>query len=403
MNAGAMRRPARWWLALLLAWLAAVAQAQNEPPARVGRIAAVEGQVWLYDAETRGWVAAARNRPFTQGERLAVSAGAAAELQIGATALRLDGDTEVEATRLDDERLQFALLRGSIGVRLHAADVASEFELVTPEARFQALRAGLYRVDRAGETSSASNWRGLLRTSTRELVLTLEPGQRLELGADAGNASVRWSRPLDDAFATALLRDAEQAGSTPEFVSPEMTGVTELARHGTWQQHPDYGWAWTPSVVSAQWAPYRQGQWVWMQPWGWTWVDAAPWGFAPFHYGRWFWWTNRWYWTPGPLHTRPVYAPALVGWVGGAPQPYAGIGSPPMPSWGWLPLGPREAYRPGYAVHPRHLPRLNPHAPAGPLPPPSFVNRGVPGAVTLPNTPGFAAPPGGSPPYRDRD
>ena len=22
-------------------------------------------------------------------------------------------------------------------------------------------------------------------------------------------------------------------------------------------------------------------------PWGWTWVDDAPWGFAPFHYGRW--------------------------------------------------------------------------------------------------------------------
>jgi hypothetical protein len=24
-----------------------------------------------------------------------------------------------------------------------------------------------------------------------------------------------------------------------------------------------------------------------MSPWGWTWVDNAPWGFAPFHYGRW--------------------------------------------------------------------------------------------------------------------
>ena len=398
MGNGAMGLLARWGLVLLIL-LAPLARAQQEPPARVGRLAAVDGEVWLYDTESREWVAAARNRPLTQGERLAVSAGGSAELQVGASALRLDGDTEIEAVRLDDERLQFALTRGSVALQVQAAELAADLEVFTPEARFLPLRAGLYRIDRRADTSSGTTWRGLLRATTRELVLTVEPGRRLELGPDAGAAAARWSPPVQDAFAAAFLREAEIAAAAPEFVSPEMTGVAELARYGSWQQHPEFGWAWSPSVVAPQWAPYRYGQWVWMQPWGWTWVDAAPWGFAPFHYGRWFWWGNRWSWAPGPVHARPVYAPAVVGWVGGPPP---AVGRRPPPPTGWVPLAPREVYRPGYAVSPGQMRRLNPHAPPGPLPPPAMVNRGVPGAVTAWPAPGLVPrPPAGAAAPRD--
>ncbi len=53
------------------------------------------------------------------------------------------------------------------------------------------------------------------------------------------------------------------------------------------------------------------------RPWGWTWVDDAPWGFAPYHYGRWASFGGRWGWIPGPYGVTPVYAPALVAWIGG--------------------------------------------------------------------------------------
>ena len=341
MNSGGLRRLGQWAaMALLLA--AAFARAQGDPPARVGRIAALSGQVWLFDTESRDWVAAARNRPLAQGDRLAVAAGGSAELQVGASALVLDGDTEIEAARLDDERLQFALLRGSLGLRQHEAELPLQPEVVTPEARFQPLRAGWYRIDRRADSSSATNWRGLMRATTRDVVLTLEPGQRLELGPEAAGAALpaRWSQPASDAFSTAFLREAELAAAAPEFVSPEMTGVAELARHGSWQQHPEFGWVWSPTVVAPQWAPYRFGQWAWVQPWGWTWVDAAPWGFAPFRYGRWFWWGNRWSWAPGPGRPQPVIVPVAPGVVVG--------GRPPPPPLGWMPPGQRDIFRPGY-------------------------------------------------------
>src|SRR6185312_10816614 len=81
-----------------------------------------------------------------------------------------------------------------------------------------------------------------------------------------------------------------------------------------------------------------------------TWVDNASWGYAPFHYGRWARWHDRWCWVPGPRHVRAVYAPAMVAWVGG-PAGGAGVG--------WFPLGPREVYVPGYRVSDRYVRTIN--------------------------------------------
>ena len=304
----AMHWPGLWIFALLLGLAGGVA-AQDAAPARVGRIAEASGDVRLFDARTQAWVQATRNRSFAAGERLAVAGDASAQIEVGASALLLDRDTELEATRLDDERLQFTLLRGSVALRLQPPELALQPELLTPQARFEPLRAGLYRIDRQADGSAGSNWRGLLRASTPEQVLTVEPGRQLRFPADAAQRA-QWSPVQDDAFAARVLRESDLSAALPESVPADMTGVAELGRYGTWLQHPQFGWVWTPTQLPPQWEPYRFGQWTWVQPWGWTWVDAAPWGFAPFHYGRWLRWDGRWVWMPGPpqprLRTRPA-------------------------------------------------------------------------------------------------
>jgi len=87
--------------------------------------------------------------------------------------------------------------------------------------------------------------------------------------------------------------------------------------HGQWRRDPVYGAVWLPQAMPADWVPYRHGHWDWIASWGWTWVDDAPWGFAPFHYGRWTMLDEQWAWVPGRLGVRPVYAPALVAFLGG--------------------------------------------------------------------------------------
>src|SRR5262249_35825123 len=63
--------------------------------------------------------------------------------------------------------------------------------------------------------------------------------------------------------------------------------------------------------------------------------DTAPWGWAPYHYGRWVFVNGFWAWAPGPLVVRSVYAPALVAFFG-APGVRVSIG---VPFVSWVALG----------------------------------------------------------------
>lgn len=73
-------------------------------------------------------------------------------------------------------------------------------------------------------------------------------------------------------------------------------------------------------------------------------MDDAPWGFAPFHYGRWAYINGYWGWCPGPYYVRPVYAPAFVAFVGGHHFGFAfGFGHSYAPV-GWFPLAPGEVF-----------------------------------------------------------
>jgi hypothetical protein len=340
-------------------------EAEADPPGRVGRLSEMTGQVWLYSPSAGEWIEAVRNRPITDGDRLSTEGAARAEMRIGSTTVRLDSGTELEVLKIDDTRIELQLHNGSMTVRLRNREGVDEFSVVTDEGRFRAQRTGRYRIDRIDETSHLTVTSGSALYEGPGSALTVHSGQRAEFWIDRGNvAQYTISEPKRDAFAawsSARDRNDDRSASS-RYVSPEMTGVEDLDRHGRWEQSEEYGALWTPRNVPVGWAPYSTGHWVWIHPWGWTWVDDAPWGFAPFHYGRWVYYRSNWCWTPGVRVHRPVYAPALVAWVGGPRVSVSvNIGGPVV---GWFPLAPREAYVPSYRVSPRYVRAVNhTHAP----------------------------------------
>jgi hypothetical protein len=332
----------------------------DDPPGRVGRLSEMTGQVWLYSPSAGEWLEATRNRPVTSGDRLATDGAARAELRIGSTTLWLDSGTELEIVRLDDSRIELYLHDGSVAARLRSREAVGEFELRTDEGVFRAQRTGRYRVDRVDEASHLTVISGQAVYEGPGSALTVYGGQRAEFWLDAGNAAqYSLTEPKRDAFAAwnnTRDRSDDRSAST-RYVSPEMTGVEDLDRHGRWEQSDEYGALWIPRAVPVGWAPYSTGHWVWISPWGWTWVDDAPWGFAPFHYGRWVYYRSNWCWTPGTRVHRPVYAPALVAWVGGPRVSVSvSVGGPVV---GWFPLAPREVYVPSYRSSPRYVREVN--------------------------------------------
>lgn len=111
-----------------------------------------------------------------------------------------------------------------------------------------------------------------------------------------------------------------------------------LADLGVWVDVARYGQAWQPCAVGPDWRPYFHGSWSWTAD-GWFWVSEEPWGWATYHYGRWYFDSaHGWVWLPGK-----TWAPAWVRWrwndqvVGWAPLEPAG--TPHSAFWTFVPAG----------------------------------------------------------------
>jgi hypothetical protein len=180
------------------------------------------------------------------------------------------------------------------------------------------------------------------------------------------NADVEGLGDVDDFERWSEQRDHhEDVSISARYMSDYAIGYDDLDDNGGWRPVPGYGMVWFPHSAAGGWAPYHYGHWAYIAPWGYTWVDDAPWGFAPFHYGRWINAGGGWGWVPcpprpvvaGPVYIQPVYAPALVAWIGG---PHFGIGiAVGGVGVGWFPLGPREVYVPSYPVSRNYVNNVN--------------------------------------------
>ncbi len=147
-----------------------------------------------------------------------------------------------------------------------------------------------------------------------------------------------------------------EAGSVDDFYD-------ELAPYGEWVENDSYGLVWQPhrSVVGASFVPYStSGHWQYTDS-GWMFASEWKWGWAPFHYGRWYRDPYRgWCWVPGS-----VWAPAWVDWrfgggyVGWAPLP------PRHHRTVWVFASARDIHRPHihryvHRSHPRYYRATSP-------------------------------------------
>jgi hypothetical protein len=344
--------------ALLVCGIAAA-----DPPARVARLANIGGAVSFSPAGEDEWTYATPNRPLITGDRVWADTGARAELQIGSLAVRLGSQTSVTILNLDDRVAQFQLAQGALNVRVRRIDPGQTIEIDTPLLAFSLRRPGDYRIDvdptSAATTVAVRSGEGEVYGEGAAYVISARQWYRF---ADSGLRDYQYDAlPPPDAFDN-WARDRDRRQDNPvaaRYVSPDVIGYSDLDDYGTWSVVEGYGNVWVPTSVASDWAPYHNGHWTWIEPWGWTWVDDAPWGFAPFHYGRWAYARQRWCWVPGPVRARSVYAPALVAFVGGNNFRISVGAGEPSRGVAWFPLAPGEVYRPAYRVSRNYFTNVN--------------------------------------------
>lgn len=349
-------------VALGVAVLAFSGAASADPPSRVARLGYTAGAVSFSPAGENDWVQATVNRPLSNGDRLWVDAGARAEIQDGGAMIRVHANTSVTVLNLDARITQLQLTQGILNVRVRRLAPNQVFEVDTPNLAFTLRQAGDYRiaVDPNGDATDIFVRQGQGEALGEGAAYLVDARQPYRFwGTDLSDYELLDAPRLDEFDQWALARDRafDNSGSA-RYVSRDVVGYQDLDANGTWQVDARYGNVWIPNRVAADWAPYRDGHWAWIDPWGWTWVDDAPWGFAVSHYGRWANLGRTWGWVPGPVRSTAYYAPALVMFVGGDNFRLS-VSSGNVGGVAWFPLAPREVYRPSYSVSRSYFENVN--------------------------------------------
>ena len=371
-----LNRKSSLWVALSLVALlfsgapATLAQGETQndegadPPSRVARVSFLEGSVSMQPGGTGDWGNVSINRPVTIGDKLWTDQNSRLELQAGEASIHLGGMTALSFLNLDGNATQVRLAEGHINFRVREMREGDLYEVDTPNLAFTVKEAGAFRIDvnENGDTTGVTVIRGEGEVAAGGQTYTVHAGERATVAGADNNVQYNVNAaPLtpDELDRWAEQRDLKEENSTSaKYVSREVVGYSDLDDYGTWNEEPTYGHVWYPKSVAADWAPYSNGYWSYVGPWGWTWVDYSPWGFAPFHYGRWIYGGGRWGWCPGPYYGGAVYGPAFVGFLGGF---NAGFGFGFGASVGWFPLGWGEPYRPWYHCGNGYWNRVNIH------------------------------------------
>ena len=265
--------------------LSSVAQAQSEPPGRVGRLAFTNGTVSFHDNEQSEWAPAVVNTPLSTGDSLWTEPNARSEISLAGTRIRMAGATELDMLAVDDSQTRLQVDQGRIDVKTQAMDPSQPYQIATPRGTISLLQQGDYYVE-AGSTedptqigvrSGAAQIQGL-----NGQVLAVRAGEVGEVTGDAATPQLRTIHTAPPTLPASWADRDRQVSydQPPQYLTAGVTGYEDLNQYGTWVDDSNYGNVWIPRSVPSGWAPYRTGHWAYEQPWGWTWIDDQPWGFA---------------------------------------------------------------------------------------------------------------------------
>jgi hypothetical protein len=328
----------------------------------VARISLMKGDVSTQRGDSAEWSAAVVNAPVLAGDRVSTGDRARTEVQLDfANTLRLSEHTQANITQLTRTQIQIQLANGMANYSVFGnSDADAEIDTPNVAIRTERRDTSFRILVTSDDHTEVLVRKGEVEITTSQGGTRVGEGQFITIEGSGDQAQYKiaqapehddwdqWNTDRDNVILNAQSR---------KHTDPYYVGTEDLDSHGTWTEVPDYGEVWQPNDVGADWAPYRDGRWVYEPYWGWTWVSADSWGWAPYHYGRWMVVNGGWGWWPGPIYGdpfyRPIWAPAYVsffGYGGGFGVGF-GLGYGGWGSVGWLPLGPCDHFYPWYGQY----------------------------------------------------
>ena len=318
----------------------------------VGRVSHLEGDLVRHDTEQDDWVTTLQNSPVGTGDRLYSHVDAKVELILpNNTWIRMDSDTEISLTVLDEGLTEFAFASGK--VRLYNKSATAEIITTTPlgdiltpagsQTDIYLYSDGIEIIaleNRAYYTHIRSGRRHEIRDTSA--ALSADTYQVIAIQPEVASEWSRWNREMDALWAMRARTNGDSVTYLPPALHHD---AYALDTHGRWERvyyQGAYYRFWRPIHVHVGWTPFSSG--VWRVRWhDNVWIPHEPFGYVTHHYGNWIHTAGYWYWAP-PVTRVMIHAglplfrigfawyPGRVAWL------HAGL------HVGWFPLAPFEPY-----------------------------------------------------------
>jgi hypothetical protein len=325
---------------LLASMLAAGSSSQaNDRDLGLIRLSLMEGDIQVLIQDTTDWTPATINLPLNEQDRLWVPEDGRAELQFQGRVLVRAGDSSgVDILTVSSDSAQLYLDQGHLYLNNRKGGIGT-VQVDTPIASVRSYDNSIMMIDVTEEgMNEVSVLKGTVFVESRAGATQVTAGNTLTIRGETDaeispiNAPDEWEQWNVDRDRT-VLAWSESSRYLPDELHEYSA---DFDQNGRWDYVPDYGYAWFPTVVAVDWAPYSYGSWLWIRG-NYVWVDYHSWGWAPSHYGRWVFAGLRWCWVP-PAVGSVYWGPGYVGWV--VTSSYVA----------WVPLAPGEIYY-GYGYY----------------------------------------------------
>jgi hypothetical protein len=306
----------------------------------LARLSMIQGNVQIASQDNGEWSMASVNMPLIEGDRLWVPESSKIEIQVnGRVYIRADEQSSIDFLSLKTDAVQLYTDHGHIYLNNSRGGVET-VQIDTPESSIHTYDNSIMLLDiDESNTINVQSLQGYVYVENRDGKTRIASGSALTIIPD-GTAELApigtpdeweaWNRDLD----TQRLAGGGSSRYLPDALQDY---ASDFDQNGRWVYVSEYGYVWNPDSTAADWAPYREGYWKWIQG-QYVWISDEPWGWVPYHYGRWAYVNGYgWCWVP-PAIDDVYWGPGFVSWVD-------------TPDYvGWIPLAPGDIYY-GYGYY----------------------------------------------------
>ena len=274
---------------------------------RAVRLSEMQGEVKVDRNLGSGFEDALLNLPITQGMKLGTGAGLAEVEFEDNSLLLLTPYTTVEfpllalqgsgstASTIDVER-------GEVYVDL-ARKAGNEFRLVFGSDNVLLEPSSHVRLQLTSDRASLAVISGKVQVQSPAGATAVEKNKTIDIAlADPANFSVDkhvLASSYDGWEQGAVDYHQHYASNIASLDPTRRYGISDLDYYGHFVNVAGCGRLWRPYLASAAWDPFTNGTWVWYPGAGYSWVSPYPWGWTPYHSGRWEYCSTGWGWRPG--------------------------------------------------------------------------------------------------------